>query len=240
VSCVPEQVTALVDGELAEEARAALESHVAGCQACRAQAEDERALRERLRTLPPVEARPRLERAVRWQIARARSRRRRVASWIGLAASLVLALLWARAMPAVLARELLFDHAKCFSRPKLPAHVWSGDGLVVTQWLESHGEQPPGLPDQVGGLTLVGARFCPLAGISRAAHVYYASRERHASLFVLDRALRMDGEWQGRVAGRSILILRVGGRTVGLVAEHEEDVLALRQSFRSISAELLP
>jgi len=238
VSCAPEQVTAFVDGELPVEARAALEAHLADCEACRTQAEGERALRERLRALPPVEARPRLERAVRWRIARARTRTRRLASWIGLAASLVLAVLWARATPAVLARELLFDHAKCFSRPTLPAHVWSGDGPVVARWLESHGEHPPGLPDQVGGLTLVGARFCPLAGLNRAAHVYYAGRQRHASLFVVDRSVRLDGEWLGRVAGRSILILRVGGRTVGLVGEDEEDVLALRQSFRSISAAL--
>jgi anti-sigma factor RsiW len=238
VSCAPEQVTAWVDGELPEEARAAVESHLAGCASCREQATGERALRERLRALPPVEARPQLERVVRWRIARARTRRRRVASWIGLAASLVLAVLWARATPAVLARELLFDHAKCFSRPKLPAHVWSGDGSVVARWLESRGGHPPQLPDQVGGLTLVGARFCPLAGINRAVHVYYASRERRASLFVVERSLRMDDEWQGRVAGRAILILRVGGRTVGLVGD-DEDVLALRQSFRTISADLL-
>ena len=55
MGCEPQRVTALVDDALEAEERALLEAHVAGCEACRAQIEEETHIRASLRQLPSAE-----------------------------------------------------------------------------------------------------------------------------------------------------------------------------------------
>ena len=52
MGCDPQRVTALVDDAVEGEDRARLEAHLGGCQACRAQAEEERHIHAGLRGLP--------------------------------------------------------------------------------------------------------------------------------------------------------------------------------------------
>jgi anti-sigma factor RsiW len=74
VTCDPEGVTSLVDGELAVGAEGVLARHLATCKACAAQAAFERRLQEALRRAPrPVPAAllgPRIRSALRGPGAR--------------------------------------------------------------------------------------------------------------------------------------------------------------------------
>lgn len=52
---VRSQLTAYLDGELADDRGSALRGHLRGCEACRQVASDEAALRDGLRALPPID-----------------------------------------------------------------------------------------------------------------------------------------------------------------------------------------
>jgi len=235
VSCTPERVTAYVDGALDDALRAELEDHLGGCATCRSQLEDERRLRAALRRLPPVEPPAGLEAAVR---RRLRTRRVGLVRWaLLLAAGLALMALWARGFAPFVATELALDHAKCFRKAAPPAKLWSSEGENVAAWFEQQGTRVPALPDSAGELTLVGARYCPLIGGSFAAHVYYVSADdRHLSLYVVPRSVRIDGSFSGTALGRSVHLSRYAGNTVGLVGEKPEDVEAFRSRLSSAVA----
>jgi anti-sigma factor RsiW len=237
VSCQPERVTGVVDGVLDPTDRAEMEAHLKGCPECRRQAEEERELRRRLRSLPPVGMPSRLEDAVRARLRReARPRRWRWA--VPAAAALLLAFQWLRAWPPFLGWELARDHDHCWSRKELPAEVVSGDPEVVAARLSASGASLPRLPAAVAGLELVGARRCPLADRS-VAHVYYASPRRRASLFVVGGPVRLRRELRLRALGNEVLLARVGGDVVGVVSENKavpsEFLAALTRSVAALA-----
>lgn len=234
MSCEPEKVTGYVDGELGPADRARVDAHLAGCIACARQAAEERALRERLRSLAAPE--PPHGLAERVSAGATRPRRAVLALWLPLAAAVLVGLLFARGAPRVLALELARDHAHCFGKPSLPAVVWSDEARVVAAWLREQGETVPALPERAAGLELIGARRCSLLD-RRVAHVYYASDERHLSLFVVPGSARLEGVYATRALGRQVQLRRVAGQVVALVSEDAETVAAFARSFESSVAD---
>jgi anti-sigma factor RsiW len=236
MSCEPEKVTGYVDDALDPQERSALDAHLADCPECRQQIEEERHVRAHLRALPSVEPRPAFE----WDLRRELAGRPRRALWLlPLAASLALLALWARGAAPFVAYELARDHARCFGHAALPAKVWSDDSSVITTWFEQQGTALPLVPENVAGLELVGARYCPL--LDRfAAHLYYAGGDRHASLFVLKGPARFRDAFEGRVGAETVLLFRSAGTTVGIVAERTEDAEAFRRKFTTTVADLRP
>jgi anti-sigma factor RsiW len=226
VSCDPERVTAFVDGALDAAGQAEVEAHLEGCATCREQAAFERGLRSRLQALPTLEPPSRLEARVR---RRVRGRRPiRIALPV---AAVVLLALWVRGSAAFVAWELAIDHRHCFGKETLPAMVWSNDPTLVARWFESQGTLFPLLPASAASLDLVGARYCPLADLSRVAHVYYAGTARHVSLFVVPRKLRGEAGWSGTAAGQVVKVFRAGGAQVALVGDTQEDVEAFAEAL---------
>ena len=100
----------------------------------------------------------------------------------------------------------------------------------MADWFEQQGTPLPALPAQVGELTLVGARYCPLASVTSAPHVYYASAGKHVSVFVLQQGVRFDDRLAAHARGDSIRLLRLEGQVVGIVGEREADVQAFEDS----------
>jgi hypothetical protein len=153
-----------------------------------------------------------------------------------VAAAFLGLLLWGRGTAPFVAWELARDHDHCFSRSKLPARIWSGDPVEVAGWFEDQGTAVPPLPEGRRGLSLVGARYCPLVD-RLAAHVYYANDDRHLSVFVISGPARFSGYEMGTEArGREVRFLRSAGMTVALVSEHAEDVDAFRHHFSTSTA----
>lgn len=227
------RVTAYVDGALDEGERARLEALLRERPDLRDQAEFERGLRERLRSLPVPEPRPGFELQVRGALRAAR-RPRRIALLLPLAAAL-LVLLWARGLPAFVALEVARDHTKCFGKKALPAKVWSDDPAEIAEWFEKQGSSMPQLPEGVGQVRLVGARYCPL-GDRFAPHLYYSGRRHHLSLFIVPGPLRFEGEHAREVRGRSVRFLRSAGLNLAVVGEEAEIVDAFAREFRQTHA----
>ena len=235
MSCKPELVTGYVDGVLEPEESARIAAHLETCADCRSQAEAERFLRARLVTLPALEPRPALETQVRAALRGSRSRRlRRVL--LPLAAGLAVMGLWFRGSPEAVARELAFDHMKCFRNEELPAKVVSSDAALVSGWFERQGTPMPRLPAQIAGLQLQGARYCPLLDGSSVAHVYYRDGRRHVSLFVLPRGLRLEAALTTTALGRAVHLLGRDGQTLGVVGESVADVEALSAALLTRAA----
>jgi anti-sigma factor RsiW len=110
------RLTAYLDGELTDERGSVVRGHLRECEACRQTARDEAALRDHLRTLPPVDPPASLWAGVQAQLAAAEVAdartprwRRAVARWTrwtpslprfaggGLVAAVAIATLWWRA-----------------------------------------------------------------------------------------------------------------------------------------------
>ena len=223
MSCAREQITALVDDALDDTAREAVEAHVAGCEACRVQMEDEQALRTRLRSLSAPELPFGLEQRVLGRIRRGRRLSRLTRVVLPLAAALAVAV-WARGYAPFVAWELSRDHQHCFAMEKLPAEVWGSESEQVAEWYGEHGDHLPLLPSSVAGLSLVGGRYCPLPDVSFAPHLYYVSDEEQVSVFVLSHGVRMRDDFRRRVRGNAVALLRVGRDIVGVVGEDDRRV----------------
>jgi len=231
MTCDPERLTAYIDGALDAAVCPEMEAHLAACPECRAQAEEERALRARLRALPPMQPSSHLEARVRRSL-RARPRR---GSWLlPLAAGVVALLAWARGASPFVAWELSRDHDHCFGKRHLPAKVWSSDPAYVAEWFESQGTRVPLIPDGAGGLELVGARYCPLLDRS-VAHLYYTNGDHRLSMFVVPGPVR-DAPRELRPRGNFVRLMRVGGTTVGLVSEEEGAVAAFERALSTTVA----
>jgi anti-sigma factor RsiW len=233
VSCERERVTGLVDGELDAEAAATLVAHLDTCAACRAQADEERSLRARLRSLPLPETPVGLEARVRARLGRP-SVVARAARWAVPAAAVLVAALWARGHAPLVAWELASDHDHCFSRRPLPAKVRSGEPGVVGEWFRQRGTRLPHFPDRVGEIALVGARYCPLPDVSFAPHVYYASPTSQVSVFLVPHGVRLGEGFAGQSRGRAVRLLRVEGETVGIVAGSDADARAFEAALRPV------
>lgn len=236
MSCDPERVTGFVDGELDAEATAAVAAHVETCPECRAQAEAERDLRARLGGLPAPELPAGLGARVRTASRVGPSTVRTVTRWaLPLAAALVLGV-WLRGNASFVAWDLSRDHDNCFSRQPLPAKLWSSEPRVVGEWFSEQGTHLPALPERVGELALVGARYCPLASLSFAPHVYYRSPTSHASVFVVPHGMRLADRFAAHARGDNVLLLRVEGEIVGTVGEREADVQGFETALRPVLA----
>jgi anti-sigma factor RsiW len=236
LSCDPERVTGFVDGELDAESAAAVAVHVEACAACRAQAEAERGVRARLRGLPVPALPEGLEARVRSWTRRRPLAPGALARWALPLAAVLVAGFWVRGHVPFVAWDLSRDHDKCFSRRPLPAKVWSGEPRVVADWFDAQGTRLPGLPDRVGELTLVGARYCPLVGLSLAPHVYYESPGSHVSVFVVLQGVRLADRFAGEARGDAVRLLRVEGEVVGIVGEREAEVQAVESALRPVLA----
>ncbi|HYN90925.1 MAG TPA: zf-HC2 domain-containing protein [Thermoleophilaceae bacterium] len=236
MSCDPERVTGFVDGELDAETTAAVAAHLETCAACRTQAEAERGLHARLRSLPAPELPAGIEARVRAQARRRSWAPAAVARWALPLAAVLVAAFWARGHAPLVAWELVRDHDHCFSFRPLPAKVWSGEPGVVGAWFERQGTRLPPVPDRVGELALVGARYCPLPDVSLAPHVYYASATSQVSVFLVPHGVRLDERFAGEVRGRAVRLLRVEGETVGIVAESDADARAFEAALRPVLA----
>jgi anti-sigma factor RsiW len=230
VSCDPVRVTGLVDGALSAAERVEVELHLVVCVNCRAQAEAERALRARLLSLPHPEFPPALESTVRARLVRAPRRPQAWRVLVPLAAVLVLALVWVRGMPGLVATQLAWDHGHCFGKTQLPAKVWSSDPVVIERWFADQGTAGPRAPEAVAGLTLVGARYCRLMD-RRVAHLYYADRERRLSLHVVPGPVRFEWPQRRESMGRTVQLLHTGGLAVGLTSEDEDTVDAFTRAL---------
>jgi anti-sigma factor RsiW len=226
----------LVDGELDAEAAAAVAAHLEACPACRAQAEAERALRARLRELPPRELPAGLEERVRDRVRRRSATVPAAVRRVLPLAAVLVAGLWLRGHAPFVAWELARDHGHCFSRQPLPAKVRTGEPAIVAAWFEDRGARVPEVPDRVGELALVGARFCRLADVSSAPHLYYASATSHVSVFVVRHGVRIGGGFAGESGRRAVRLVRAEGEVVGIVGERERDVEAFETAFRPVLA----
>jgi hypothetical protein len=230
-------VTALVDEALGRSAREAVEAHVAGCEDCRMQLADERALRARLREIPAPELPFGLEQRVRRQLGRRRWTSRLTRVGLPLAAALVLAL-WTRGYAPFVAWELSRDHAHCFGMQRLPAEVLESQPERLAEWYREHGDELPLLPAQVGDLSLVGGRYCALPDVSFAPHIYYTSYDEQVSVFVVPHGVRMPDDYRRRARGNAVALVRVGGGVVGVVSEDEEAVGSFVSRLRTSVAAL--
>jgi anti-sigma factor RsiW len=237
VICRPESVTALVDGALEGEERERVEAHVAGCEACRIQAADERALRTRLRALPAPEPPFGLEQRVRAKLRRGPRWPGAVRALLPLAAVLALAL-WARGYAPFVAWELSRDHEHCFGMPRLPAQVWASEPELLAAWFDEHGDRLPLLPSTAAGMALVGGRHCRLPDASRAPHLYYSSDDRHLSVFVVRHGVRMSDDYATSSGGNAVALVRLGSRVVGVVGEDHGDVSRFATGLRTSVAAL--
>jgi anti-sigma factor RsiW len=236
VNCRPEHVTAWVDGELDAVERAQIEEHVAACAVCAEQAESERRLREGLRRLPQPEPPAGLEFVVRRGLRQdRRARVLRVA--LPLAASLLVAFLWARATPSVLALQVARDHGHCYALERLPAEVFADDIEPVAAWFRGRGRELPPLPSSAAGLALVGGRFCPLID-RKVAHLYYRDAQRRVSLFVIPDPVRLDRRHEAHFLGHAVRLRRLAGQTLAIVADREADAEAFERGFDTLRADL--
>jgi hypothetical protein len=236
--CEPELVTGWVDDALDAAAAERIAAHVSGCAPCRAQADAERHLRARLRAeVPLVTPAPSLAPRVR-----SRLRQRPALPWsrvlLPLAAPVLLAFGWARSTPSFLAWELARDHQHCFGRTTLPAKVWTSDAEVARGWFEDQGTRTPWLPDEAGRVQLVGARYCPLPGLSKVAHLYYAGEEGQVSVFVVDRPLLLKDEAIRLVDAHHVVIRRKGGTVLAIVAPEKKDLEQLQDALDTTFARL--
>ena len=233
MSCQPELGTGYVDGVLDDATRAAVEAHLSGCAACTEQVAYERALRARLRALAPVEPGPALVGKVRRRLRPARPNVSRIL--LASAAGLAVLFLWGRGHAPFVAWELASDHNHCFAFPVLPAQVWSDHPEHVAEWFAKQGTEIPAVPAAASGLELVGARFCPLID-RKVGHIYYAGQGRHLSVYAVPGSVRFARRFQDTPRDRVVRLIRVEGRTVGLVGDRVEDVEAFERALTSTYA----
>lgn len=232
MSCDPVRVTGYVDGALPPPERAALEEHLESCEACRAQASEERSLRARLASLPPPAFPASLDASVRERLRRPPAPRRRIGAFVLLpmAAALLAAVLVAHTRPALVARQIAWDHGHCFGKEELPAQVWSSNAAVVEHWFAERGTRLPRIPEAAAGLQLVGARYCRVVD-RRFAHLYYADGDRHLSLHVVPGWISLDRTLRGAKWGRAIVLMRTEGAVVGLTSEDARAVDAFAREL---------
>src|SRR5262249_61315191 len=112
------------------------EAHLDACPACRAQVDQERELRARLKALPLEEPSPGLEARVQ---ASLRPRLRPLRVLLPLAAGLAALVFWARGAAPLVAWELSRDHDHCFGERRRPAQVWGSDPARSADWFEGGG-----------------------------------------------------------------------------------------------------
>ena len=233
-SCDGPRLTAYVDGVLPPEARAEVEAHLRSCPSCREQEAFERGLRERMRALSAPEVPPGLEDRVRRRI-----RHRPLPTavrWLPLAAAMALAVFWGRGAAPFVAWEIARDHIHCFAKEHLPAQVWTSDTGEIAEWYRQRGTELPMIPASVGGVELVGGRYCPLVD-RKVAHLYYAGEKRHLSLYVVPGPARFGNHLVTRKQGENVRLLHTGGMTLAVVSEDADLVDAFQRALSTSRAD---
>jgi anti-sigma factor RsiW len=185
-----------VDGQQAEDERAAVESHLQACPPCRTRAAGERAAhdlvcarRDTLRATAPGRLRERC--AAQRQVARppaavlARSPwvRFSVAASVLLAGGLFVLFGWGSSVETY-AAQLSADHLKCFQSP--PEATSAPDiTLLGKTWQTQSGWGLKVAPSTMEGLTLLGIRKCGSTR-GRVAHILYRWHGAPLSVYVLN------------------------------------------------------
>lgn len=168
-----ERLSAVVDGEAGPVERAAVEAHVARCDACAGALEAYRGLGEALRDVP-VEVPPGVVERARRLSPRRPARGRRALGAALVAVAMLLAWLAPSVAPGgldeALAVEVSGHHFRAFARAR-PCDFESEDPAAVERWLEEAFGYAVEVP-VVEGATLLGARRCRLHGVLTAAVLY--------------------------------------------------------------------
>jgi len=189
------QLSAYVDGELEGLAVAGVEAHLKECPRCAGRVERERRLQAALRThLSPVKAPAGLRASVQEAIAGNGGRRvarPRLASWIGLAATVAVAVLagreWAmwsvaHRQPA-LAEQLVTAHVRSLQLAHL-TDVAASDHHTVKPWFAGKLDYSPPVPDLDSlGFRLIGGRLDYVMNRPTAV-VVYGRRQHIINLFL--------------------------------------------------------
>ena len=232
--CDRVRVTGYVDGALAATERADLEAHLASCDSCRAQAEDERKVAAAVRALPPPPLPHGLASRVRRRSRRPATLRKRV--WVPSLVAVLAVVLVVRTSSQFVGWQLVRDHARCFGKRHVPADVLTDDPMRLTAWFDAQGTEIPHVPASAGGLDLVGGRYCRLLDRT-VAHVYYGGGEHQLSLFVIPGTVRKDGDDSGISTRATVALLSVGGANVALVSTDAPSVSAFRRALvRTVAA----
>lgn len=145
---------------------------------------------------------------------------------------LAIVLLWARGTPLFVGWQVARDHDRCFRRAHLRARLWTSEPSEAREWLEARGTPTPPLPARVGGVALVGVRYCPLMD-RIAAHLYYGGEQSYVSVFLLSGPAHVRDGWQGQFGELNVRLLRSAGRTLAIVGASRSDVEAMARAFRS-------
>jgi anti-sigma factor RsiW len=230
LNCHPELVTGYVDGALDDLSAAQIKAHLEDCSDCRDQVEFEQSLRKGLRGLSVLEPRGDLRQEI---LKRSRRRRRRVLRWALPTAAVFVAIsiLTARTSAGFLAWELVKDHTHCFAPQPLELHVFGSNPESVASWFSEQGNHIPSPPAAAGGLELVGGRRCMLLDFVIVAHLLYEGEHRQASVFVLPNSRAIPDAYATEIGARAVRLVRVGGHTVGVVAETPEDAESFRRAL---------
>jgi anti-sigma factor RsiW len=228
-----------LDGELDRAGVDELESHLAGCPACRAELAALEALRGALRALPrahaPADLRARLA-AVDGLPAMEARRAAPAAPWWKLAAAVLLgvaigagAMRWnpadrgPSAGGALLARDLLASHLRALAASS-PVDVISEDRHTVKPWFAGKiGESPPVVDPKSTDFPLLGGRI-DYVGDRRTAVIVYGHRKHVIDVYVAPGADAPDARAL-QAQGFSLTPCRLGGQSTWIVADIDADSL---------------
>jgi len=198
-----ETLSAYVDGELDPPRELELRRHLDRCDRCREAVDALHGLKELVTSAAEIRVVPHTLRESTKAIAVRRKPRRAywvlwpttVAVMVGL---LILAgtLGWLTVSPPtsadLLVKALIADHSRYLSSPNA-IQLASGDPLRIAAVFESQTGFPIKLP-QLSSANLLGARFCRLIG-HKGVLSFYESRGKRFSVFVLDRTVLPNGEF---------------------------------------------
>ena len=196
-------IFAYVDGEISRDLREAMETHLAGCGACRRLVEQELTFRDRYITrLRPDPAPPHLRESVDRLLSGlvgvpARNRGRRIRTWVagsvaavllvglGIGVGLSLQSVFQRGdLLAELTEASVEQHQKLASG-LLPPDLVDGSPRVAEAWFRGRLDFNVNLPElKNANLMLLGARISHLGNVPVAA-LEYKLDHRNVSLFVI-------------------------------------------------------
>jgi anti-sigma factor RsiW len=227
-----------LDGELERDAVDDLESHLAGCAACRAELAALEALRGALRAIPkrraPAELRARV--AAVSALPGVTAPRGAPGAWWKLAAAVLLGVAigagvmrWHSAGGAVadtrnlLARDLLASHLRALAATT-PVDVVSEDRHTVKPWFAGKiGESPPVVDPKSPDFPLLGGRI-DYVGERRTAVIVYGHRKHVLDVYLAPGADARDVR-ATQSQGYTLTPCRLAGQSAWIVGDIDADSL---------------